>query len=193
MSAVIFFLPPPNLAAAFAPLPSPPTERTLPLGRLIETSTSGIGLVLVEAVLRLPFSWPVSKTRKLLMFVAGEVFRTFPGLEATLFETFNYVTETDITEEITGYRLVYGIDYRDFETDSSRKVQDSVDVSSAGDVSHFDLRAHEPASLALALERQYPEASNVRVESVVNRVLVIRGLHVHDGFSTRSRSIRLPA
>ena len=132
--------------------------------------------MLVEGVVRLPFATPESTVRQQLVRLANTVFRTYPALKGTLFETFNWVTETELATDIVGYRVVYGLDYLDFESDRSRTVQERLTVTCPGDVANFSSVSRDEAALAFALERTYDEGSNVRVNHVVNRLLVIRGL-----------------
>ncbi len=66
---------------------------------------------------------------------------------------------------------MYGFDYLYFETDRTRIVRDKIPVRCAGDALDFDVSRHDASTLAIALERQYDEASDVRVHHVVNRGL----------------------
>ncbi len=137
--------------------------------------------MLVEGVVRLPFDSGPALVRRELQDLATKVFQLFPTLDAWLFETYNWVTETNITDldeekPKKGYRVVYGLDYFDFETDRTRIVREKIPVRCPGDALNFDVSPHDANTLAIALERQYDEGSDVRVNHVINRVLVIRGL-----------------
>ncbi len=154
----------------------------LVLARPICRPVGVAALVLVEGVVRLPFDSGPALVRRELQDLAGKVFRIFPTLDAWLFETYNWVTETNLTEldedekPKKGYRVVYGLDYFDFESDRTRVVREKIPVRCPGDALSFDVSPHDAITLATALERQYDDGSDVRVHHVINRVLVIRGL-----------------
>ncbi len=149
------------------------------------------GLVLVEGVVRLPFATRRAKARSHLLTLAQQVFRLYPGLEGSLFETYNWVTETDLANGLTGYRVVYGLDYFDFETDRSRVLQPPLAVRSAEEAGRFELGELDQSTLSLALERTYDEGSDVRVNHVINRILVIRGVYDDGEHEGRGRIVSL--
>ncbi len=84
----------------------------------------------------------------------------YPGLEGSLFETYNWVTETDLANRSMGYRVMYGLDYFDFKSDRSRVLQPPLAVRSAEEADRFELGELDQSALSLALERTYDEGSS---------------------------------
>lgn len=147
-------------------------------------------------MVRLPFATRRAKARSHLVSLAHQVFGLYPGLEASVYETFNWVTEADFAgtglDKDKGFRVVYGQDYFDFETDRSRVLQPRLLARSAEEAARFEVGELDHSSLCLALERSYPEGSNVRVNHVINRIIVIRGLYDDGGHEGRGRIVALP-
>lgn len=135
-----------------------------------------------EATLRTLFHVDTGKIAKLLLNLTVKFFQGLPpGTPVYLQELFNVVTSSKGESGKRRFRMVYGSDYSPETLDNLEApprfggpVLDPVLITQPQQVQAYVLQDYDEEWLKDALELQFPEESQVKVEHVTNRVFLLR-------------------